>query len=72
LIEAVSGGENGAIVFVIQRPDARCFAPHNEADPAFGGVLREAAGAGIGVYAWACEVDRREIALAGRVPVELT
>ena len=57
---------------MIQRADARCFVPHDRADPTFGIALREAANAGVGVYAWACEVSRQAITIAGRVPVELT
>jgi DNA-binding sugar fermentation-stimulating protein len=59
-------------VFVIQRPDARCFTPHDRADAAFGAALREAQSAGVGVYAWACEVRPRSVIMGGQVSVELT
>jgi sugar fermentation stimulation protein A len=72
LAAAVRSGEKAAVVFVIQRPDAQRFVPHDEADAAFGIVLREAAGAGVGVYAWTCGVSLREIAIARQIPVELT
>ena len=71
LAVAASRGEKAAIVFVIQRADARCFAPHDRADAAFGVTLREAAGAGVGVYAWTCEVGRGAITIAAQVPVDL-
>jgi sugar fermentation stimulation protein A len=72
LTAAVSQGEGAAVVFVIQRPDARCFAPHIRADAAFGAALREAASAGVGVYAWTCEVSERSVIIDGRIPVNLT
>jgi sugar fermentation stimulation protein A len=71
LVATVRSGEKAAVVFVIQRPDARSFVPHDEADVAFGIVLRDAAEAGVGVYAWTCGVSRREIAIARQIPVEL-
>jgi sugar fermentation stimulation protein A len=72
LAAAARGGGKAAVVFVIQRSDAQGFVPHDEADAAFGVALREAAGAGVGVYAWTCEVSLREIAIARQIPVELT
>ncbi len=71
LTAAVRNGENAAIVFVVQRPDALRFTPHDRADPVFGVVLREAAIAGVGVYAWTCEVNRRAITIARQIPVDL-
>jgi sugar fermentation stimulation protein A len=72
LTTAVRGRESAAVVFVIQRADARFFVPHDRADPAFGVAMREAANAGVGVYAWACEVSQQAIRIVGQVPVELT
>jgi sugar fermentation stimulation protein A len=71
LTATVRNGENAAIVFVIQRPDALRFTSHDSADPAFGAALREAASAGVGVYAWACEVKRRAIEIARQISVDL-
>ena len=72
LVAAVNEGETAAVFFVIQRADARYFAPHDRADPAFGAALREAANTGVSAYAWTCEVNPRAITMVGRVPVELT
>jgi sugar fermentation stimulation protein A len=71
LTAVVSSEERAAVVFVIQRADAWRFAPHDEADEAFGAALRKAAGAGVGVYAWTCEVSQRAITIARPVPVDL-
>jgi sugar fermentation stimulation protein A len=64
-------GERAAVVFVIQRPDAVRFSPHDRADPVFGATLRAAARAGVGVYAWTCRVSRQAIEIAEPVPVVL-
>jgi sugar fermentation stimulation protein A len=71
LTRVVGEGTGAAVAFVIQRVDACRFAPHEQADPAFAVALREAANAGVGVYAWTCDVSQRVIAIAGRVPVAL-
>jgi len=63
LMAVVRGGEQAAIVFVIQRPDARRFVPHDRADAAFGVALREAANSSVDVYALACEVSRHAISM---------
>lgn len=71
LVKAVRRGHRAAVVFVIQRPDARRFSPYITADPEFASTLKEAAGIGVAVYAYACHVDLAEISLGARVPVEL-
>lgn len=61
LIARVEAGERAAVVFVVQRPDAVAFAPHQEADPAFAARLTEAARAGVMVYAYRCNVGPDEM-----------
>ncbi len=71
LVRAVEEGMQAAVVFVVQRSDARSFAPHDEADPVFGEALRVAAQAGVDVLAWTCDVSLEGIAMAEQVRVEL-
>ena len=71
LMDVVSEGGQAAIVFVVQRPDARRFTPHDCADPSFGRALRHAADAGVGVYAWTCQVTKQTITIAEQIPVDL-
>jgi sugar fermentation stimulation protein A len=71
LTDVVSEGGQAAIVFVVQRPDARRFTPHDCADPSFGRALRHAADAGVGVYAWTCQVTKQTITIAEQIPVDL-
>ena len=68
---AAESGNRAAVVFVVQRDDAERFAPHEEADPAFGQVLRQAARSGVEVHAWRCRVSREAIRLAEAIPVVL-
>jgi sugar fermentation stimulation protein A len=71
LAEGVSAGLRGAILFVIQRPDAWAFSPNDAADPDFGQALRAAAQRGVEVYARTCRVSPRRITLDQEVPVGL-
>jgi sugar fermentation stimulation protein A len=71
LAQAVRKGQRAAVVFVVQREDAVIFAPNDEADPVFGQTLRQAARAGVEVYAYLCRVRRDEVALDGSIPVVL-
>ena len=64
-------GHRAVVMFVIQRADAEVFAPHDTADPLLGATLREAAAAGVEVWAYRCQVDERSITLADSVPVLL-
>lgn len=72
LIRAVGQGEGAAVVFVVQRDDARCFRPHWEADPYFARTLAWAAAAGVRVLAYRCQVSPRAVRIAGSLPVLLS
>ncbi len=69
LARARTEGHRAAVVFVVQRGDAISFSPHDEADPAFGQALREAAQAGVEVYAYKCRVSEGEVTLDAPLPV---
>lgn len=69
LIDAIDSGDRAAVVFVVQRPDARCFAPHHEADPDLADALHQAAEAGVEVRACTCRVTQEELAIVGELPV---
>jgi len=71
LIEVRASGERAAILFVVQREDAKSLSPHDESDPKFGVLLREAVRCGVEAYAYLCCVSREEITLEGRIPVLL-
>jgi sugar fermentation stimulation protein A len=69
LARARAEGHRAAMVFVVQRDDASRFSPDDEADPAFGQALREAAQAGVEIYAYKCRVSEGEVALNAPLPV---
>ena len=69
LARARAEGHRAAVVLVVQRDDAIRFSPHDEADPAFGQALREAAQAGVEVYAYKCRVSEEEVILNAPLPV---
>jgi len=71
LIRARQEGLRGAVVFVIQRPDAKVFRPHDEADPVFGEVLRRASVGGVSIHAYRCRVSLKEIILAEPLAISL-
>lgn len=72
LITLRQQGYRAAVVFVIQRPDATAFAPHETADPAFADALRAAAAAGVEVHAYICDVSTTCISLKTAVAVQLS
>jgi len=47
LTEKVTGGERAMILFVVQRPDARCVRPYSAIDPDFAQALHRARDAGV-------------------------
>ena len=71
LMRAVSEGYAAAVVFVIQRKNAEAFIPNDETQPEFGCVLREAAAAGVQIYAYDCRVTERELTIDCPVKVQL-
>lgn len=72
VLERVSReGSRAMVVFVIQRNDARSFAPNDATDPEFGDALRRSADAGVEIVALGCEVTLARIQLRSSLPVVL-
>ena len=71
LEQAVAMGHRAAVVFVVQREDARAFAPHDTADPEFGQALRHAQSFGVEAFAYNCRVTEDSIELANLLPFEM-
>ncbi|MDE6996689.1 MAG: DNA/RNA nuclease SfsA [Oscillospiraceae bacterium] len=61
-----------AVFFVVQMKGVTRFRPNDKTHPAFGAALREAAGNGVGVYAYDCAVTPDSLELDAPVPVDLT
>ena len=71
LATAVAAGHRGAIVFVVQRPDAAKLLPNSRADLAFCEALDSAASSGVEVYAYVCQVSLTDIHMSRSIPVLL-
>ena len=71
LRRAVERGYRAAGFFVVQMKGPRLFRPNDGTHPAFGQALREAAAAGVGVYAWDCAVTPESLTLDAPVEVAL-
>ena len=71
LRRAVEQGYRAAVFFVVQMKGPVRFRPNDAAHPAFGAALREAAAAGVGVFARDCLVTPESLTLDAPVPVVL-
>lgn len=71
LIRARQQGYGAHVVFVIQLAEARAFSPNDRTDPAFGAALRQAAAAGVALYAFCCRITPDSLTLDRPVPVLL-
>ena len=60
LIDLKRQGERTAVIFVVQRPDARHVEAHRGADPAFADALAAAAAAGVELYGWTVRIGLTE------------
>ena len=54
LVRTLSDGFRAAVIFVVQREDARVFSPNLVTDPLFTETLRRAVSAGVEIYALDC------------------
>lgn len=71
LAEATQNGDSAAVVFVIQRPDAQKFSPHEQIDPEFAHTLQEVSKRGVQVRAYKCQVSFVKIFINTEILCEL-
>lgn len=71
LIAARQQGYRAAVCFVIQMTGVEFFSPNDVTHPEFGHALREAAEAGVDVWAYDCQVTPGSLELARPVEVRL-
>ena len=72
LRRAVEQGYRAAVFFVVQMKGVTRFRPNDKTHPAFGDALRDAAGNGVGVYAYDCRVAPDSLELDAPVEVDLS
>ena len=70
LIDVVRAGGRGAVVFVVQRDDARVVRANDVTDPAFARALADAVAAGVLAVAYRVLVAFGGLTIAGELPVE--
>ena len=71
LIELKKQGHRSAMLYVINREDAKSFSPADEVDPVYSSLLREAAKEGVEIYAYSCKLNTKEIILHKKVDIKL-
>jgi len=71
LTELAKAGFGAYVLFVIQMADVKYLHPNDATDPAFGAALREAAEAGVQVFAVDCAVTEDTMEIRLPVPVTL-
>ncbi|TFH10462.1 MAG: DNA/RNA nuclease SfsA [Candidatus Thorarchaeota archaeon] len=73
LAHALTSGDvdAAAVVFVIQRPDADIFSPHDGNDPIFGDALREAHNQGVQIIPLLTKVIDWNLVLVKKIPYDL-
>ncbi|NIQ95699.1 MAG: DNA/RNA nuclease SfsA [Desulfuromonadales bacterium] len=71
LLAAKQEGYRAVIFFLVQRGEAKAFAPADEIDPEYGRLLREVAAQGVEVLAHKSVVTPEENRVGARIPVFL-
>ena len=63
-------GCRAAMLFVVQHPEAVCFAPADFIDAEYAEKLREAARSGVEIYALGTRINEKGISVSGYLPVK--
>ncbi len=71
LARQTQSGDQAAVVFIVQRPDAAIVRAHRAADPAFADALTAAAQAGVAFYACTCQVSLTGVTLERLIEVDV-
>jgi sugar fermentation stimulation protein A len=66
-----SSGARAIIFFLVQRADARFFAPADAIDPEYGRLLRQVAGRGVEIMVYDTDIDLKRIRLRRPLPCRL-
>lgn len=69
LAEMVAQGHRAALVFCLQREDARSVGPADDIDPEYGILLRQVTAAGVEVYGAGCSVTSSSVIIDTMVPL---
>lgn len=69
LIEAVGRGDSAALIVLVFRPDAECFAPNEDTDPDFAEVFRTAVESGVSVRPLLLQYEGGTLFFKKEIPV---
>ena len=70
LATMVAAGARAVMLFVVQIGSSTGFALARDIDPAYGRAFDKARTTGVEAIAYTCRIDRDDIVLAGRVPIQ--
>lgn len=70
LMRLKAEGARAAMLYVIQRPDGKCFRAADYIDPAYAEALAEASAAGVEIYPVVAEVRQDGICYGGTLPYQ--
>ena len=70
LMRVVADGEQAALFFCIQRPDARCFGPADMIDSEYAAGLYKAMEAGVQIWPYQLDISPAGIGPGRRLPVQ--
>ncbi len=71
LVRRVEAGDRAALVFCVQHTGVLRATLADDIHPAYGAAVRSAAAAGVEVLAFGCRIERDEICVDARLPVDL-
>ena len=64
-------GNRAVLVFLVNRSDCKTMGPADHVDPEYGKLLRWGAKEGVELLAYRTNITKREITVAGAVPIDL-
>lgn len=70
LMRLVEEGHRAAMLYVIQRPDGRCFGAADYIDPSYAEALKEAKAAGVEIYPTVVHLSEEGIRYGSTLPLE--
>jgi sugar fermentation stimulation protein A len=71
LMEVVKAGHRAVMLFLVNRPDGKYFAPADDIDPKYGEVLRVAHKAGVEIIAIRSKSTTHEMEIGELVPIKI-
>lgn len=69
LMDIVAQGERAAMLYLVQRPDGRCFAPADFIDPEYARLFYDALSCGVEIYPYRALVEITGIDLGPLIPL---